>query len=643
MLNRTRRFPGRACVVGKRKPSPVPTVRTNCITPPVGQELSVSAQADGYARNRFRTMLREPRATRLDITLTPATALRVQVVDRHSLRPIEGAEVQLARPEHTMTTDTDGEFALTQAAPGTRVYVIVTADGYCSFKWISELSAEDFDRPLRIPLIGLAWIEGVVTDKHGEPVENARVRSKNEEVSQRGRVLNEEEKKLFKLSGRFEIPRDSLTDEAGHFRLGVLPSKVPHFVHASHENYGDRTVGPAFLESAGQNHWVEISFGARTTIRGRVVFNGTPLVKENVFCRNEAAGDTERSTTNEQGEYEIQTAPGEIRVFFRHNKSLPGLREALLTVEAGQEYRQDFIWDQEMAPITGRVIDTSGEPLPAILVMAFDHVSPQDMLSFAARTAADGTYSLDVATGARYDVSVRTRGPARRCRTEVPAGASDVDFVIPTSGTLRVQLIDQETMKPVVPQGSGLRSITWREGGTDVFSAIRAPADVDGIVELELPVGLVDLVFRLNEDGYGRKMVPGLIVEEKANPAPVPILLSRGVDVALSFRGPGDLAKQIQGRLLFLLEQSEESQLRGPFPLQGGPSNHRINGVCMWIGDHGLLQQLVYPKNNRATLQGLAPGEYILRSYPDDLVFDPPRIHVSSAGTVNATITWSLR
>ncbi len=80
----------------------------------------------------------------------------------------------------------------------------------------------------------------------------------------------------------------------------------------------------------------------------------------------------------------------------------------------------------------------------------------------------------------------------------------------------------------------------------------------------------------------------------------------------------------LQDHLLFLVCEDQLSLLRGPYPKQGGPSNARINGICMWVGEPGLLDQLVYfDELGWAGVEGLKPGRYTLKAFPEDLVFEP--------------------
>ena len=52
-----------------------------------------------------------------------------------------------------------------------------------------------------------------------------------------------------------------------------------------------------------------------------------------------------------------------------------------------------------------------------------------------------------------------------------------------------------------------------------------------------------------------------------------------------------------------------------------------MGGVNLWLADPGLLnQRLHFVDPGVDSLRGFTPGRYFLRSYPDDLVFEPAEI-----------------
>ena len=87
-------------------------------------------------------------------------------------------------------------------------------------------------------------------------------------------------------------------------------------------------------------------------------------------------------------------------------------------------------------------VGPDGTGIGGLFVIAIADTS--EPTQFRATSAADGTFRIDSAANHRYAVSLRW-GEAMRSRNDVPAGARDVDFVLPELVVLRAQLIDADT------------------------------------------------------------------------------------------------------------------------------------------------------------------------------------------------------
>ena len=119
--------------------------------------------------------------------------------------------------------------------------------------------------------------------------------------------------------------------------------------------------------------------------------------------------------------------------------------------------------------------------------------------------------------------------------------------------------------------------------------------------------------------------------------------LQRGVTVELEVGGAAPFDEHVRkDHVLFLLESEQLAAVRGPFRDQGGESNQRINGVDMWLESPGLMLQVPSFEERDVKLGGLAPGRYSLRSFPDDLVFEPVSFDVGPAGG-RITLRWRRR
>lgn len=115
--------------------------------------------------------------------------------------------------------------------------------------------------------------------------------------------------------------------------------------------------------------------------------------------------------------------------------------------------------------------------------------------------------------------------------------------------------------------------------------------------------------------------------------------LGRGVTLTLGVTGEPlfDVAVR-NGQLFCLLRDDQLESVRGPYPSQGGVSNHRINGLYMRVAEPGFLNQMPGFEDGQAILRGVVPGRYWLRSFASDIRFEPEWITVTAL-----ELRWSQR
>ena len=348
-------------------------------------------------------------------------------------------------------------------------------------------------------------------------------------------------------------------------------------------------------------------------------------------------------------------APLRVQVFdFETGAPLPGVQVSPLAhedqpfTESGEEYECDVAWTEETDTIRGFVFDVDGDPVAEQSVSARGNGTSGRRLYSSARTDSDGAFEIEVLPDRLYHVSAY-HPVAGDSVEDVPAGAEGIELVLPATGRVRVRLVDATTGDPVISAASSTWGLAWREGGAEAFRKVRDSRVVDNSIELEVPLrggfGTIDLAVQLNEDGCRPRRVLGLPVTPLAETPPVTTVeLERGVDGKLHLTGDESLTAELQrGHLFFLLHDDQLASLRGPFPRQGEPSNHRINGINMWVGEPGLLYQMPeFGPTGFAFLQALKPGRYTLKSFPDDFVFTPASFEiVEDQDTVE--IRWQRR
>lgn len=578
---------------------------------PLGRRLRIRGHAEGYAVAETRLRLTEPDRNHADLELEAGVAVFGTVFDRETGAPIQNAEVR-DRDVLVAQTDDSGSFAM-NLVEGRKLVATITARDYCSLTWRWEVSGANGLSP-RLPLTKPAWIEGRVKDSAGTPLAGVAVRAQND-AHPFGRWEPKADLQLFGVL-TYQAESADMTGPDGAFRVAVAPRPSPYTVVAQHPAYAEAGVHPVHLTSSAARPWVEVDMVLGAQISGRVQHNGKPWSGE---VRWEAAdGHSQWVETDGQGGYILASVPaGTVRVFpVTTNPAAPSVD---LRIEAGQEYTQDLTWHDAAATITGRVTAEGDSLVSTLRVVATSPAPDGHPHEVEARTGDDGTYALAVEPGRAYDVSVQ-RGAVRRTSPSVMAGTVGVDFALPRVGQLLLQLVDSRDDTPIRSAGTS-GGIAWKESPQDAFASLRAPIDVDGQLRLELPVGLVDVQIHLAAAGFAPALLRGIEVTDRPREA-VLVRLERGLDVTIRL-AEGSAAHTASSLVVFVLGNSQLTAVQGPFPEGSNRSNQRIQGVNLWVEGPSLLNQVLRFERGAARASGLRPGRYVLRSYPDDLIFEP--------------------
>ncbi|MCA8948876.1 MAG: carboxypeptidase regulatory-like domain-containing protein, partial [Planctomycetes bacterium] len=599
---------------------------------------------DGYADERVSLQLHDRAPTEVDVALRRLTSILVEVVDGVSRRPIAGIEARTFGGELAATTDAGGRFAW-DVALGVCFELRLGGAGYATVAWrwdVDEIPAE----PLRLPMLAAATVAGTVRDASGMALAAATLSVTLEDDPFGNADLWPGLRREFGLPGALRFAGDEFgvarSDQDGRYRIEVPPDATPYRVVARHQGLPAHRSPPIDLHDPGAIARVDFELRRGGTVAGRVLRNGEPW--RGTVLWQAATPDTEicgGTHTDENGHYELREVhPGAVEIVLREPSGALG-RRVEVTVESDAGLVQDFAWDETNVAITGRVTFEAGGPAEHVAVHAVEF-GDHGARSYRGTTDRDGRYAIEVPPGRVLLVSVWHAG-LRRELENVTAGATDVDFLLPRLGTLRLRLVDADSGEPIrtVRDTDGL--VAWRQPGARAFETARRALDSAGLVELALPLGRVDVSLALQPLGYAPLVVQGLLVTANADPSPRVVRVVRGVDVTLVIAAPEAFAAAVPGHIVFLLERSQLDSLRGPFPRQGPPSNHRIGGVCMWVEEPGLLAQQLHPRDDgEAAFTGLLPGRYRVVAYPGDLVFTPSEFDVD-ARSGRIRLAWARR
>jgi hypothetical protein len=609
----------------------------------VGAETSVVASCAGFVDENVTLLVNEPGRTRVEFTLQPTVALALQVIDRDTTTPIAGAVVRRSRAGPVLAhTDVDGRCSV-QVGEGRNLYLELAAAGYCRLHWSWNVS-DAARTAVTLPLQGCATLEGSVVDDDGVPVTKVFMEPRNDGHPSDRQRLTAAELRRSSLPGSAHDERPDVaayTDDQGRFALAVRPSSLPQYVTGRLDGYISTRSTEVVLAAAGHRANVALVMHRGGRVYGTVLINGKPFAGS-VRCRPTGQKTWDGvAWIRPDGGYELtRVRPGNQELAVVGQMDSEPVQLVQLQIPVGQQVQHDFHWQVQVGKVTGRVTSTSGRPLSKVMVHAMTEKTR--LWQGTTRTDDYGRYTLDLEADHTHTVEAR-RGVALVSRANVIAGGDAVDFVLPDLGHLRLRLLDAASRQPVRAKGSP-NSLSWRQTGEEAFRHLRYRIDGTGLVDLELPLGTVDVSVSMLDASYRPEQMSGLAVVDLAAPEPVEVVLTRGVEVRVAITGerPFDAATR-KGHLLFLLQPSQFESLRGPFAQQGGSSNWRINGVCMWVGEPGLMHQLLNVEDDgTAVLDGLAPGAYSLRAYPDDFAFSPETVYVGDkAGTLR--LQWQPR
>jgi hypothetical protein len=559
-------------------------------------------------------------------------------VDRVTGAPLPGAAFRYALEGAPFAYADDAGRYATRVSAGSEHHLYVTHEGYASLHWIWEVTDPDARHPPTVPLLPLSSIVGRVEDPEGRPLEGVPVFAASERGGGSIAEVPREVREAHGLTGRARERASSSasTDADGRFVLEVLPLESPYTLRANREGLAPCRSSPVLVAIPGERVDVALVCEQAAVVYGHVTQNGEPMRWGHLSALAPDGSYLGRGGTDGNGDYRMdRLAAGDVIVRVEGAADPPV--EARLTVEAGQEYRQDFDWDEIRGRITGRVTHEDGRPAVAVPVWAQGD-------SGATETDATGAYELAVAPGPLYTVSVM--GPFTRSVEGVAAGDENIDFVLPTVGTLNIQLVDADTREPLrlASDETRHRWLSWRAPGDALFQRVSRPAlDVEGVVELELPVGEVELSLHLERVGYAARKVT-LPVRDEPDPEPVPVLLQGGHSMRLRFV-PDEAASGStfpEFARVFVLEDSERGLLRGPFPDREASPYKWDADVDAWVGDPGLFERLVHAGSTTVVeLTGLSAGHYTLLPFGADVRFTPATFDMPRPEDTVLEVRWS--
>ena len=569
----------------------------------------------------------------LDIELQAGQKLVFELIDHETELPVAGARVDVSGHQSIQaTSDASGRFEL-HVLRGHQVSVDIEADGCLRVQWHWEIDRAFEVQAIRLPMVKPARIVGAVVFENDEPAYWAEVRANDgskdpAQLEARWSVPPEEESRFTTLGKtNYRVDLGTHTNSRGRFELDLFPTTAPWLVRASHMGSISPELPPLVLVGSETKELDPIVLRKGGVVRGSVRRNGRPW-KGQVLLSAKDGSVIDRAATDSPGEYEFRKLQrGEYVVELQGIEPALPLHRAKVEVDLGQEVTHDFSWNEDRATIAGVVVKVSGDVVEGAQVRAVN-VEPTDLPPAMTKTDSSGRFEFDLPASQAFQLTA-SLGSSSVTQQGVVAGAKDLRLVLPQLGVLDVRLLDADTHEPLRLRELALPyAISWRSTAEPVYRTLGSPSlDEQGRTRINLPVGSIDLCFSFLDAGYVRREIDGIPVGETNEE--LVVLLSRGIDRSIELAlGSIPLAEQ-EGHILFLLAEDQLDQVAGPFPLRGGPSNRSVSGVNLWLADPGLLnQRLHFVEPGVDSLRGFTTGRYVLRSYPDDLVFEPAEIEL---------------
>lgn len=599
---------------------------------PVGKPITVRVRKPGYASHARTVLVHEREERDVDFELLRGVEVSIVVLDYETRTPVLGAAVYDRHiPAHQPTateeplgrTDSAGRFTI-RAVPGEKLELGVAGEDYCATLWYWP-AVEARQEPVVLPAMRLGWIEGTVRDEKGAAVAGADVYAHTNWTSAYRRLEPEERVRWDHPGEAAMRAREAraASGQDGRFRVPVAPGGEPFTVAVRKEGLVSATQESVEVPSHASPAWVDLVLERAARVRGRVMRNGEPW-RGRVVWQSLTSDDSGVGSTDASGNYELSgVRPGKVRLTVQRLGAAEDVT-ATVVAKADDVVERDLEIQEDTTTISGRVTDSAMRPLSDISVFAHSGATGNGS---SAKTAEDGTYSIEVVTDEVFTVVASRSRMIHAQVTDVPAGTSGVDLELADPGYLRLRLLDAATGEPVDLQSGRRRRIGWRPAGDLSFRSASSLVDIDGVVAIETALGPVDVLCDFSASGYVRKTVRGLIASPEESANIVDVTLSRGVAVKLTL---APWSEGQSGLAIFLLPRSRSGDVRAASPTDDRSSVVSLSGVDVWIRDRTVRDHWLRPDaDGNVHVRGLAPGDYVIRGVPDKLVFDPAALSVS--------------
>jgi uncharacterized GH25 family protein len=430
------------------------------------------------------------------VILHPGVTLQGRVVDPRD-RPVEGVEVRhssggmrgftrmLRQEEDTpIFSAVDGLFAIPDLRPGDKLFLVFGKQGYATTE-LEEVEVPQAET-LRVVLKPGSRVAGRVVDEAGEPVAQARV------------SLQMAGTQLVFGGGGFggRSAGSAVTETDGSFSIpGVEAGKVTLTASASGFLAKEMT---ALEVPAGRDlEGLEVVLGRGAVVVGRVFGpGGSPVADAQVEVLPPAERgfrarfNAARASTDGDGNYRLEAVPeGPVSIAASH----AGYQRAVKDLDVQKGENRADLRLEEGAEVSGRVVDSSGQPVEGARVVVKAPNSRSGFIVMTrgmsgppqARTGADGSFRIPNVADGSYEVEADKSGYASAILRDVQVSGPvrGLELRLESGGVIRGRILGLELpeLGDVSVRAFHLADRAMRSGQVDFKGEYR----IEGLTEGE--------------------------------------------------------------------------------------------------------------------------------------------------------------
>lgn len=409
------------------------------------------------------------RPTGVEVVLDPLCEVSGRIYDRDTGRAIVGLSVRLSR------FDTPGvsrdlalyhfeAWSLFPTLHGETSAVVTDRDGFYVFRDVSPLRyGFEFDaKRSQYVLPGFRGGESprVIQLDPGEQRANVDF-ALQRGGSITGTVLDPEDQPIpqahVELLNSFKSPmrRTLRCDANGAYRFNGLVPNATYVTHAWHEGFAPAESQPVPMAVAENFHQVDVGLTSGHALHGRFIDDvETPIGEIEVYLskrfepRNIESGYG-KTVTREDGSFSFaHIGPGE-HVLHPLSKEHRTDELFTFTMPADRDLTdEEFVLRRKATGfISGRVVDSSGDPVARVTVRAFNKAKN---ISEKTLSGENGKFRVDgLGSAESFALTAYSSDYWSQRREGIPLYSTDVTLLMSQYGRIRGHVIDEETGAPV--------------------------------------------------------------------------------------------------------------------------------------------------------------------------------------------------